>query len=53
MDSQAWLFTDQHWTQTVYHGVGAQLEFPCCFFKEEKEIMSVGGDMSEREFGNV
>jgi hypothetical protein len=26
-------FTDHHWTQTTHHGVGVQLDFPCCYFK--------------------
>jgi hypothetical protein len=26
-------FSDQHWTQNTHHGVGAELDFPFCFFK--------------------
>jgi hypothetical protein len=26
-------FRDQNWTYTSHHGVGAELDFPCCYFK--------------------
>jgi hypothetical protein len=32
-DSQLIPFRDHHWTQTTHHGVGADLRFPCDYFK--------------------
>jgi hypothetical protein len=33
LDFQLTPFSDQHWTQSTHHGVGAELGFPCWVLK--------------------
>jgi hypothetical protein len=43
-------FSDQQRTQTTHHGVGAELDFPCCYFKRwfvENKMLNVWVDMRE------